>query len=175
MSLSFAKNWKFFPVPLQNVSSHVEAKQNECVFVFPNTRKLNFDEDFLIFMTELEREAWIALKCVVSTFLGSNRQPDCVTLVTNMLQSLKILGCFLDIKMHFLNSHLHCFSPQSRCSQWAQAERFHQHINETEGRCQVGRMLTWRWLPADGTARSDGMLTSEGERRRFSARSLNKI
>jgi hypothetical protein len=23
-----------------------------------------------------------------------------------------------------------------------QAERFHQHINETEGRCQVGWMLT---------------------------------
>jgi hypothetical protein len=53
-------------------------------------------------MIEFERKAWIALKCVVSTFLASN---------------------------------LGALSQQ-------QAERFHQHINGTEGRCQVGRMLT---------------------------------
>jgi hypothetical protein len=53
-----------------------EAKLREGVFVCPDKSKLNFEEEFLIMMTEFEREAWIALKYVVSTFLESNRQPD---------------------------------------------------------------------------------------------------
>jgi hypothetical protein len=31
-----------------------------------------FDEDFLLMMTEVEREAWIAFKSVVTKFLGNN-------------------------------------------------------------------------------------------------------
>jgi hypothetical protein len=83
-----------------------------------------------------------------------------------MLQSFKFFGCFMGLTINFLNWHLHCFPHNLGAVSEQQAERFHPQINETEGRCQVGRMLTWRWLPADGTARSDGMLTSEGERRR---------
>jgi hypothetical protein len=67
-------------------------------------------------MTEFDREVWIAMKCVVSTLFVSKKQPDCVTVVANMTQNFKILGCFMGLKISFLNSHLHCFSPQSRCS-----------------------------------------------------------
>jgi hypothetical protein len=32
-----------------------------------------FDEDFLLTMTEVEREAWIDFKSVVTNFLGNNK------------------------------------------------------------------------------------------------------
>jgi hypothetical protein len=50
-----------------------EAKLKECVFVCPDTRKLKFPNYFLIMITEFEKEAWTALKCVVSTFLGEQQ------------------------------------------------------------------------------------------------------
>jgi hypothetical protein len=45
-----------------------------------------FDEDFLLMMDEVEREAWIAFKTVVTKFLGNNKDPDYVTVVANMVE-----------------------------------------------------------------------------------------
>jgi hypothetical protein len=45
-----------------------------------------FDKDVLRTMTEVEREAWIAFRSVVSKFLGTNKDPDCVTVVANVLE-----------------------------------------------------------------------------------------
>jgi hypothetical protein len=42
-----------------------EAKLKEGVFVGPDIRKLIFDEDFLLTVTEVGREAWIAFKKVL--------------------------------------------------------------------------------------------------------------
>jgi hypothetical protein len=68
-----------------------------------------FDEDFLLRMTEVEREAWIAFKSVVTKFLGNKKDPDYVTIVGNMLQKFKVLGCLMSLKIHFLNSRLHFY------------------------------------------------------------------
>jgi hypothetical protein len=46
------------------------------VFVGPDIRKLMFDEDFLLTMTKVEIEAWIAFRSVVTKFLGNNKDPD---------------------------------------------------------------------------------------------------
>jgi hypothetical protein len=35
-------------------------------------------------MTEGEREAWIAFKCVVTKFLGNNKDPHYVTVVATL-------------------------------------------------------------------------------------------
>jgi hypothetical protein len=34
-----------------------------------------FDEYFLLTMTEVEREAWIAFSSIVTKFLGNNKDP----------------------------------------------------------------------------------------------------
>jgi hypothetical protein len=47
-----------------------EAKLKEGVFFGPDVRKPMFKEDFLLMMTEFEREAWIAFKNFVTKFLG---------------------------------------------------------------------------------------------------------
>jgi hypothetical protein len=90
-----------FQVPLQNVSSFVEGQTKEGVFVGPDIRKLTFDEDFLLTMTEVEREAWIAFKSVITKFLGSNKDPQYVTIVANMLEKFKVLGCLMSLKFIF--------------------------------------------------------------------------
>jgi hypothetical protein len=41
-----------------------EAKLKESIFVGPDKGKLMFDEECLLTMTEVEREAWIAFKSV---------------------------------------------------------------------------------------------------------------
>jgi hypothetical protein len=68
-----------------------------------------FDEDFLLTKTEVEREAWIAFRSAVTKFLGNNNGPDYVTIVANMLDKFKVLGCLMSLKIHFLNSHLDFF------------------------------------------------------------------
>jgi hypothetical protein len=76
-----------------------------------------FYEYFLLTMTEVEREAWIAHKSVVTKFPGKNKDPDYVTIVANMLEKFKVLGCLLSLKIHCLNSHLDIFFRKSRCSE----------------------------------------------------------
>jgi hypothetical protein len=87
----------------------LEAKLNEGIFVGPDIRKLMFEEDFLLTMAEVEREAYIAFKSVVTKFLGNNKDPDYVTIVANMLEKFKVLGCLMSLKIHFLNLHLYFF------------------------------------------------------------------
>jgi hypothetical protein len=62
-----------------------------------------FDEDFLLTMTEA------AFKRIVSKFLGNNKNPDYVTVVANMLQKCKFLGCLtLSLPNLFLNFSTLC-------------------------------------------------------------------
>jgi hypothetical protein len=101
---------------LRKVSLFVAGQIKKDVFVGPGIRKIMFDEDFFLTITEVEREAWIAFKSVVTKFLGNNRGPDYVTVVANMLEKFKVLGCLISLKIHFLNSRL-IFSRKSWCSE----------------------------------------------------------
>jgi hypothetical protein len=92
-----------------------EAKLKEGLFVGPDIRKLMFDEDFLLAMTEVEREAWIAFRSVVTKVLGNNKGPNYITIVENMLEKLKVLRCLMGLKIHFFNSHLDFFFRKSWC------------------------------------------------------------
>jgi hypothetical protein len=86
-----------------------EAKLKEDLFVGPDIRKVIFDEDFLLTTTEVEREAWVAFKSVVTKFLGNNKDPDYVTIVANMPEKFEVLGCLKSLKINFLNSPLDFF------------------------------------------------------------------
>jgi hypothetical protein len=88
---------------MQTFSQLSEAKLKEGVFVGPDRRKLMFDEDFLLTMPEVEREAWIAFKSVVTKFLGNNKNPDYVSIAANMLEKFKVMRCLMSLKIHFWN------------------------------------------------------------------------
>jgi hypothetical protein len=78
-----------------------------------------FDEDFLLTMTEVERESMIAFRSVVTKFLGNNKDPDYVTIVANMLEKFKVLGSLMSVKIHFFFGFaLGIFSPENHgCSE----------------------------------------------------------
>jgi hypothetical protein len=72
-----------------------------------------FGEDFPVTMTEVEREAWITVRCVVTKFLGNNKDPNYVTIVANILEKFEDLGCLMSLKnylfIYFLNLYLDFF------------------------------------------------------------------
>jgi hypothetical protein len=64
-----------FQVPFQKVSSFVRGQIKEGVFVGPDIRKTMFDEEVFFALTEVETEAWIAFKSVLTKFLGEQQGP----------------------------------------------------------------------------------------------------
>jgi hypothetical protein len=84
------KTGNCFKYIYKNLSDLSEAKQEEGVFVGPDIRKLMFDKDFLLTMTEVKREAWTAFKRAFTKFLGNNKDSDCVTTVANMREKFKV-------------------------------------------------------------------------------------
>jgi hypothetical protein len=97
------KTGNFFKYLCKTFTHLSESKLKEGVFVGPDIRKLMFDEGFLLTVTEVAREAWIAFKGVVTKFLGNNKDAGYVTVVANMLEKFKVLN---ELKNIFFNSHL---------------------------------------------------------------------
>jgi hypothetical protein len=127
-----------------------EAKLKEDIFVGPDTRRLTSDDNFLLTMSEVEREAWTAFQSVIRNFLGNNKDPHYVTIVANMLTKIKVLGCSMSLKLHVLHAHLDSFPENLGAVSEQQAERFHQDIKETEqryqGRWNVNMMGDYCWM-----------------------------
>jgi hypothetical protein len=125
-----------------------EAKLKEGIFVGPDVRRLMSDDDFLLTMSEVEREVWTAFQSVVRNFLGNNKDPDYVTIVANMLK-FKVLGCSMSLKLHFLHAHLDLFPGNLGAVSEEQGEPFHQDVKEMEqryhGRWNVNMMGDYCW------------------------------
>ncbi|GFX51572.1 uncharacterized protein TNCV_5012761 [Trichonephila clavipes] len=82
------------------------------IFDGPQIRQLVKDSNFVKSTTEVESKAWNSFVLVMSNFLGKKRSDDHVELVESMISNLKVLGCNMSIKIHFLHSHLDRF-PQN--------------------------------------------------------------
>ncbi|GBN09015.1 hypothetical protein AVEN_90926-1 [Araneus ventricosus] len=86
-----------------------EAKLKEGVFVGPDTNKIMKDENFETKMERNERKAWESYKLVITSFLENKKDPNYKSIVEEMIQIFKILGCSMSLKVHFLDSHLDYF------------------------------------------------------------------
>jgi len=111
-------------------------KVKEGVFVGPQIRKLMQDENFETSMKSVAKDACASLKNVVENFLGNHKHPDYVEIVENLLENFHKLGCNMNLKIHFLHSHLHYFPDNLGEVREEQGERFHQGIKEMEKRYQ---------------------------------------
>lgn len=127
-----------------------EAKLKEGIFVGPDIRKLMTDPNFVDKMETKERAAWTSFKLVVTGFLGNKRDPNYKTIVADMLDNFKKLGCNMSIKVHFLHSHLDYFPANLGDVSEEQGERFHQDIKEMErryqGRWNVNMIADYCWM-----------------------------
>jgi hypothetical protein len=115
--LKVCQKLEFFQALLQNGLSFIVGQTKRMRFRWFWYKKVMFEEDSHLTMTEVEREAWMAFKGVVIKFLGNNKDPDYVTIVANTLETFKVLGRLISLKIHFLNSHLDFIPRKYWCSE----------------------------------------------------------
>ena len=126
-------------------------------------------------MNDVELEAWKAFVLVVKNFLGNSKARNYAELVNNMLTAFRNLGCNMNVKMHYLFSHMDRFPGNLGSMSDEQGERFHQDLKEMEtryqGRLDAVMMADYYWnlmrdLPAAKYSRSS-------KKRNFKPWSLN--
>jgi hypothetical protein len=93
-------------------------------------------------ISEVEREAWIAFRSVVTKYLGNSKDPDYVTIVSNMPEKFKILGCLMSLKIHFLNLHLDFFPKNLGAVSKEQGELSTKTLRKWKEDTRVGGILT---------------------------------
>ena len=106
------------------------------IFSRPQIRKLMNDHEFPSFMSKEEFYAWDAFVKVVKNFFGNKKASYCKKLVANLLSSFEDIGAEMNIKIHFLHSHLDRFPENLGALSDEQGERFHQDVKEMEERYQ---------------------------------------
>ena len=92
----------------------------------------------------------MSFKHVVTKFVGNNKDENYRNIIENMVENFKNLGCLLNLKLYFLDSHLDVF-PQNRGDLSEEhGERFHQDLKEFEHRWQgkwyVNMMTDCCWV-----------------------------
>jgi len=111
-------------------------KLKEGIFDGPQIRTLMKDEIFVTKMNNIERSAWQSFKNVVENFLGNHKSENYEKLVAKLIEAYQQLGCLINLKLHFLKSHLQHFRDNLGDYNEEQGERFHQDIKEIERRHQ---------------------------------------
>jgi hypothetical protein len=85
----------------------------------------------------------------VKKFLGNIKDPLYKEIVRNMLDKFKILGCNMNLKLHFLTSNLDYFPPNLGAVSEEQGKMFHQDLKDVErryqGRWDVNMMADYCW------------------------------
>ena len=113
-----------------------EAKVKAGIFDGPEIRRLIRDGNFLYSMTELEKNAWLSFKNIVTNFLGNKKSLNYKSEIKELLCNYQKLGCLMSIKLHFFESHVDYFPDNLGNYSEEQGERFLQDIKEMEKRYQ---------------------------------------
>ncbi|UYV63591.1 CUL1 [Cordylochernes scorpioides] len=85
------------------------SKITEDIFFGPQIRKLINDEELIAILKEDEKNAWLAFIDVVKHFFGNNISPNYARIVENMISKFHKLACLMNLKLHFMDSHLNFF------------------------------------------------------------------
>lgn len=157
-----------------------EAKLKEGVFDGPQIRTMFRDTAFTSKMNRKEKDAWQSFKAVAQNFLGNRKSPDYKQIVSKMISDFHKLKCNMNLKLHFLDSHLDKFPENLGDFSEEQGERFHQDIKVMEtryqGRWDVNMMADYCWtLKRESTENRKGKRTSlhrsfEEKRTRYSSK-----
>ena len=93
----------------QKLPQILDAKLKAGIFDGPQMRTLMKDSNFTNHMKNDELEAWTSFKDVNKKFLGNKKDPAYKDIVNKILLAFKNLGYLMNIKTHFLHSHLDYF------------------------------------------------------------------
>jgi len=86
-----------------------DAKIKEGIFIGPQIRELMQDKQFDEELNETERNAWLSFKRICKDFLGNHKAANYQNFVQGLLTSYRAMGCNMNLKIHFLESHLDFF------------------------------------------------------------------
>jgi len=81
-------------------------------------------------MNEIESCAWSSFVLVVKNFLGDKKADNYTQLVEDMLFHFNRTGCNMNVKVHYLHSHLDRFLENLGVLSEEQGDRFHQDIKK---------------------------------------------
>lgn len=113
-----------------------DAKLSQGIFDGPEIRTLFRDENFDKTMDDVEKAAWSSFKEVSTKFLGNTKDVNYINIVKKMIRNFEKLGCLMNLKLHFLDSHVDQFPENNGDFSEEQGERFHQDLKEFERRFQ---------------------------------------
>lgn len=156
-----------------------DAKIKEGVFDGPQIRKMFRDTNFIGKMNETEKDAWLSFQNVATNFLGNKKSPDYKKIVTKMVDDFRKLGCLMNLKLHFLDSHLDKFPENLGDYSEEQGERFHQDIKVMEtryqGRWDENMMADFCWMlkrdmPKENRKRKSLHRSFDEKRTRYSSK-----
>ena len=131
---AFSKEGEYFRYLRSSFVGFSEETLKAGVFDGPQIRQLNNDEDFINSMSESEECAWRASVDVVRNFLGNRKAENYQELASRLLGQYQKLECNMNIKVHFLFSHLDQFPDNLGDHSDEQGERFHQDLKVMEDR-----------------------------------------
>lgn len=111
---------------------HSQSKIDAGIFDGPQIRKLINDEKFFEKMNSDEEKAWKSFVEVCTKFLGNVKDPNYKNIVKKMICDFRDIGCLMNVKLHYLDSHLDRFPDNVGDYSEEQGERFHQDIKLLE-------------------------------------------
>lgn len=122
---------------LKNKFSNIsDAKLIEGIFDGPQIRKMFRDSKFVKKMNHAEKAAWISFQNVAKYFLGNHKSDNYEQIVYELVKNFGNLDCNMNLKLHFLHSHLDKFPENLGDYSEEQGERFHQDMKEMKRRYQ---------------------------------------
>lgn len=78
-------------------------------FTGPQIRKLIENEEFTYSLDLHESDAWGALKDVIANYLGKKRADNYKQIVARLIETYRVMGVHMSLKIHFLANHLDFF------------------------------------------------------------------
>jgi len=103
------KTGRGFEYVRNNFPNVSDAKIKEGIFIGPQIRELIQDKQFGDDLNKTERNAWLSFKRICEDFLGNHKAANYQDVVQGLLTSYKAIGCNLNLKIQFLESHLDFF------------------------------------------------------------------
>ena len=120
------------------------------IFDGPQIRTLINNRDFPNPTNKKESCVWSAFVEPVKKFLGNRKAVKYKGIVAKLLSSLQDMGANMNIKLHFLSSHLDRFPKNLGHLSDEQGKQFHHDVSEMEvryqGRCNAAMLADYCWL-----------------------------
>ena len=113
-----------------------DAKISPGIFVGSQIVFMLVCKELKVKISAVEKEAWVAFRHVVHSFLGHKKSDKYKKLVQNLIVQNADMKCRISIKLHYLHSHLEFFRPNLGDVSEEHGERFHKDIHSMEKRYQ---------------------------------------